>query len=295
MRSLPLALLRVILIAACAAGAIYANDRVVVVSNADERYTEEKFGEGETKRETYVVMQGRYHSGTTIDRSLERMTFKEIASYLVPRLAEQQYVPAKSVPEADLLLVVHWGVTNPRASRMEMTGDTTHYTPSVSLSPEAGASPDEADRVAALNGLLGGDDRAANFDIISDYAEAERSDRDLAQLLGYGDALRKLTSRVVTSTDEQTLRSDLERERYFIILRAYELRTPTEVRPRRPVWTMNLNISSAGNNFRTAMGRMSFVAPNFVGRTLEDVKSIRAKTPKVEVELGDLIIMDAAP
>jgi hypothetical protein len=287
--------LRVVLIAGCTAGAIYANDRVVVVSNADERYTEKKFGEGETKRETYVVMQGRYYSGTTVDRTLERMTFKEVASYLVPRLAEQQYMPAKSVADADLLLVVHWGVTNPRADRMEMMASTTLFTPSVPLSPDTGASPAEQDSAAALNGLLGADDRAANFDIISDYAEAERSDRDLAQLLGYGDTLRKMTSRVVTSTDEQTLRSDLERERYFIIIRAYELRTPTEVRPRRPVWTMNLNISSAGNNFRTAMGRMSFVAPNFVGRSLDDVKSIRAKTPKVTVELGDLIIMDAAP
>jgi hypothetical protein len=295
MKSLPLALRLAALSVTLAAPAIHANDRVVVVANAEESYTDRKFGDGKAARESYVIMQGRYFGGTTADSSLRRMTIRDIVSYLVPQLAEQNFVPAKTTGEADLVLAVHWGVTNPRVGRLEMMGRSDVFTPTELSPADPSASTDEQEKTSALNNLLGSDDRYQNLELLNDYAVAEHSDRNLAQLLGYTDALRKHASTMVTSAEEQTLRSDLSKERYFIIVRAYELRTATAAKPRRPVWTLHLNVSSPGNNFRTAMTRMSHVAPDFVGRTSKDVQSVRARAPSGKVDLGDAIILGMTP
>jgi len=299
MMSLPLTLGRLCLIsllAFFAAHALVADDRVAVVANAEESYTDRKFGDGKARRETYVVMQGRYYGGITVDRILEKMTIRQVVSYLVPKLAEQEYVPAKSLNEADLLLAVHWGVTNPRVGRLEMTAKTAVFTPTLPIPVDPNDSPEVQEKTEALNNLFGSDDRYENFERIGDYVTEEKSQKDLAQLLGYSDVLMRLNSKMVTSTEEQTLRSDLAKERYFIIVRAYELRNPENAgKPRRPVWTIHLNVSSPGNNFRTAMTRMSHVAPDFIGRTTGEVESVRAKAPSGIVDLGDLIIVGMTP
>lgn len=295
MKSSPLALFLIVVVAVISFDLAHASDRVVVVANANEGYTERKFGVGKPARETYILMQGHHYGGTTVDRSLEQMSIRDVASYLVPQLAEQNFVPAKSTAEADLMLAVHWGVTNPRVGRLEMMARTEVFSPTVPNTADPNASSAEQEKVEALNGLLGAEDRNEHLEHLSDYQDAEQSSRNLAQLLGYTDVLRKLASRMVTSAEEQTLRSDLSKERYFIIVRAYELRTPTAVRPRRPVWTLHLNIGSPGNNFRTAMTRMSQVAPDFVGRTSADAQSIRARAPSGRVDLGDAIILGEAP
>jgi hypothetical protein len=295
MKSLPLTLSIAGFICTSAISTLQASDRVVVVATADQRYTDRKFGDGKTARETYIIMQGRFYGGTTVDRTLERMSVRDVVAYLIPELAEQNFFPAKTTSEADLMLAVHWGVTNPRVGRLEMTAKTEVFTLTVPTPADPGASPDEQEKTEALNNLLGADDRFESLDQIGDYLSLERSNRDLAQLLGYTDVLRKLRSRTVSGVEEQSLQSDLSKERYFIIVRAYELRTPTSVRPRRPVWTLHMNVSSPGNNFRTAMTQMSHVAPSFVGRTSDNAEAVRVRAPTPKVHLGDAIILGMTP
>lgn len=259
---------------------------MVVVARADEAYTQRKFAGDQPQRETFVFMQGRYYSGRSVDRSIERTSFRDIVSYLVPKLADRQFVPAKSVPEADLVLVVHWGVTNPRAGSLEMMARTSP-TINTTFSP-SGEMLEPGD---PLRNLLGALDRFDEFERMSETIASERSDWDLAELLGYTDRLRKLQHSSIATLEEQTLRYDLRMERYFIIVRAYDLRASSLPKPRRPVWTLHMNVSSPGNNFRTAMGRISDVAPRFFGRTSKDVETIPAKSTGFKVELGDLIIL----
>jgi len=92
-----------------ATATLQASDRVVVVANADQGYTDRKFGDGKAARESYIIMQGRFYPGTTVDRTLERMSVQDVVAYLVPQLAEQEFLHAKTIGEADLMLAVHWG------------------------------------------------------------------------------------------------------------------------------------------------------------------------------------------
>ena len=70
MKSLPLTLLLAGFIGQTATAMLQASDRVVVVANADQGYTARKFADGKAARESYIIMQGRFYPGTTVDRTL---------------------------------------------------------------------------------------------------------------------------------------------------------------------------------------------------------------------------------
>ena len=290
----------------------FGDNRVAVVGAAEDAYTKIKYAEGaEPKSETYVVMRGRYFAGATVDRSIERMTFRQLLSYLTPKLAKQQYWPAKSVEAADLLLVVHWGATNPRVGTLEMTGRTSLTTNTsntaagvvkAEIADQARSSglgaayaPEAFSMGALMNPLSNETEQQLWMDDLDHSLEqmlSEQSSGNLAGLLGYSDALRNHRRGLAADEDETTLRYDLTKERYFIILRAYEMRPKKKLNPPKPVWTLHLNVSSPGNNFRTAMEHMSTASINFVGRTTDRVATVKPKQLEGKVVLGEPIILE---
>ena len=103
--------------------------------------------------------------------------------------------------------------------------------------------------------------------------------------------LRQLGRRMMSSAEEQTLRLDLSQMRYFIILKAYNLHAATRAERGRAVWTLHLNMSSPGNNFHTALASMSVAAADFVGRTTDEVQTVRQPVREGHVEIGPLLIL----
>jgi hypothetical protein len=91
-----------------------------------------------------------------------------------------------------------------------------------------------------------------------------------------------------------SLRHDITKERYFIILCAYDLHKAAAGGARSPVWTIHLNMSSGGNNFQSALFRMSISSVNFVGRTSGDVKTVRPVMREGTVEIGTPVILGEA-
>src|SRR6188768_1774905 len=102
-------------------GPLLAAKPVAAVGKANRTYLERRQVDGKPKRETYVFMEGICLEGACRDRTFETTTFREIAEFLAPELTQQNYWPTPEVKDADLLLMVHWGVTSPRASLNDMT------------------------------------------------------------------------------------------------------------------------------------------------------------------------------
>lgn len=284
--------------------ALSADDRVRVNASAHPDYATRKFGAGGKPRpETYVFMEGHYFPGTTVDHSLERMSFRQIAEYLAPHLAKQAYVPATDLKSADLLLVVHWGTTSPHVSVQEMTGSTRNYEGTRS-EIERGAYTVETplpDTPAPAEGadLMPPTDPVReqfffeNLERTTERISGDMASADNAQLLGYRDELFRLArANPMGGTTESTLRADLLAERYFIIVSAYDLTAPPKGAQRRPVWKIHLNISSPGNNFATAMERMGLAGADYFGRTSDGIPTVRTKGRHGSVRLGELIILD---
>lgn len=278
-----------------------ADPRVIVSASADPDYTRKKYAGDQPKSESYVVMQGHFFEGHSVDKSIERMTFRHMVEIFAPELSRRRYLPAKSAKEADLLIVVHWGTTEPRMTFMDMTARTSSTLDTsvsdlerqIRLAAIAGAN----DAIAGLMTELVDDGaRQKQEDVIaqlSDQVAVEQSSANIAQLLGYTKELNQLSRGSGTTAEEYTLRTDLRQERYFIILKAYDLRSPaTPGQPRRSVWTMHLNMSSPGNNFEGAVARMSFAAVNYLGRTTDHVATIVPKQPETKVEIGPLTIIN---
>jgi hypothetical protein len=272
-----------------------ADPKVAVTAKANPEYTAHKFGDGQPVVETYVFMQGSYFEGHTVDQSIERMPFQSIALYLGTELARQNYLPARSVADAQLLIVVHWGTTIPRVTSQEMSGqyslipdmpgaagvaaeamaNPSGEPPPLPPAPDTSRSPEANDTSEILSRLTG-----------------NVTQGNAARLLGYTDEIHRLSKKAWSGTKDEILNFHLNNERYFITLIAYDLkgeRAPGH--SRRPVWSLHLNISSPGNNFQTALDRISAVAPSFAGRTTDGMESIRPKARQGTVTIAPFVIL----
>jgi hypothetical protein len=268
---------------------------VLINAQAGSDYTQEKFPDGKPKPESYVVMPGNCFAGTTVDRTLERMPFRRIATFLAQELARREYWPATSPNDADLLLVVHWGVTAPRATMHELMGRTNPL-PDVRGTLETAGSQGDAGAGSVLwdLGARGSVNDVYADEVLrqqADQNDAEASQTDTARLLGYVSTLRKYNQSMLPSVGEIVVHHSLKEERYFVIVMAYDLRKWKKGEVNKAVWTIRLNIAAPGNNFEMAVARMSKAAVDWFGRTSPEVEVVRAKEHKGTVELAPLVIL----
>jgi len=279
---------------------VAADQHVAVVSTASPEYTQRKFAGGEPRTETYVFLEGRFFEGTTADRSIEKMSFRRIAEFLAPELAKQKYLPARELGQADLLLVVHWGTTIPRITTNQMRSiETISLDNSLEKTLESDIKATIIGDSVALELLLNTTGSEADRQIGHEQFERLAANLDLAsglasnaQLLGYALELNRLGKRAFSSTEEGTLLSDLGSERYFVIVKAYDLHAPVEPgRKNRALWTLHVNIRSPGQNFVTALNLMGPAAAHYFGRTTDGVMTLRPKERRGQVTLGELVII----
>jgi hypothetical protein len=276
--------------------AAFADPRVAVVAKADPAYTARKFGDGKAAVETYVVMQGHYFDGLTVDHSIERMPFRQIAEYLGVELARENYLPAKTIKDAQLLIVVHWGTTIPRLAVQEAFGGTNLTSP-VTGAADIAAFAKEHPTGTFEDGLPPAPDttqtpEANDLPGVADRLIGSMTQGNAVTLLGYNEELYRLRKNLWSGTKEAVLNDHLTHERYFITLFAYDLREEsTPGRTRKPLWSVHLNISSPGNNFNTALTRISSVAVNFAGRTTDGMETVRPTEREGKVTLGEMVIL----
>ncbi|RXK56134.1 hypothetical protein ESB00_09745 [Oleiharenicola lentus] len=276
-------------------GLLPADDHVMVIALADQNYTREKFADGKAKPETYVVMPGNFFGGNTVDRTLEKMPFRKIAGHLAFELAKREYWPAASAHQADLLMVVHWGVTAPRASMQEMTGrtslstDTTNTQDGIAaaLGGQAGDVGWEVAERSNLNAIYADD--FMNQQVDANSAEADR--QNIARLLGLATSLKRSQEAFVPSVNDIAVQHSLKEERYFVIVKVYDLRKWEKGKVNQSIWTIRLNIGAPGKNFEQALVRMSRVGVDWFGRTTDDVVVVRQKQFKGTVEMPPVIIL----
>lgn len=287
-----------VLLAACLAAPLAADNHVMVVALAEQAYTREKFADGRTKPESYVVMPGNFFGGATVDRTLERMPFRKIATYLAYEFSRCNYWPAANPNQADLLFVVHWGVTSPRTSTQELTARTSLST-EVSNTQEgmsaalndggpgaAGVIWDVGER-GSINSLYAEDVLRQQ----ADQNDAEAQQENTAQLLGLGSSLKRYNRALLPSVSDTAVRHSLKEERYFVIVKVYDLRKWEKGKVNRSIWTVRLNIGAPGNNFEQALTLMAKAGVEWYGRTTDDVVTVRSRDRKGEVNMPDVIIL----
>ena len=104
-----------ILLFALSTLALAANEEssllTAVHSHTIDGYRRPRTDTGEFKREYYAISNGGAVAGSLQDDAVATVPFSDLVKPLGEYLARQNYCLAKNTEAADLLLVVHWGIT----------------------------------------------------------------------------------------------------------------------------------------------------------------------------------------
>jgi hypothetical protein len=273
-------------------------DFVVVSATASPAYTRQKFANGVPKAETYVFYEGKYFGGLTRDRSMAQIGVKEIGQALAPNLAKQNYLPTRNAPAADLLIVVNWGTTvtdeTTKKSDLQTQDLLQDSVDALQGKPDPEQGGQVVDAISALT-----------FDLMRNQANAMSAQKfaeSNADLLGYTSALQREEKNQWASPDglnaaAESHLSDLEEERYFVILLAYDYQKilhpgGAPAGPPQLLWSVRMNIRADGNNFVEALPAMSKVAADFFGRQVDDLTSAQTDVgSKAGVEIGPVRVL----
>jgi hypothetical protein len=254
---------------------------VVVSATAAPEYHRTKGPEG-VLPESYVFTPGIHFGGSARDATQEKMPFLTIAQTLSAGLARQRYLPAKDPANAKLVIVVHWGSTetyedpNRQTNLESLHKELTDYIAQIQQSGIANPGP--------LNALLSNQQTDAMRQLQFINANAE--------LLGYRRSLLKEGERLFSSEEENTMRSELAEERYFVVLMAYDYQLLKKEKKPRLLWVTRMSVRSPGNNFAEAVPGMTRVAADFFGQQHEDLTRVQTKLPEGKVEIGELKVVD---
>lgn len=247
---------------------VRAEKLVTVRSVVDPAYAARRAATRPPPTETFVVARGQYFNAIPMDSYLERIDFTTIAARLAMDMKPQGFLPAKNFAVADLVLVIHWGVTlanESNGNEFLASGDLLR---------------DAADELAGAHERVDDMSLRGKVDTISEVSHAEQNLRQQAtmlsaatrsvpgrgasnaQLLGFENAMYDEDQKPFTSSLGDTLRLMVNEERYFVIVMAYDARELREGKKRR-VWTTRASIRAAGVNFAIALDRLSSTAASY--------------------------------
>lgn len=236
---------------------------------------------GALRPERYIFAEGKCFSGATRDGSLEQMTFTNITRTLAVSLAKQNYFPAVDANSAQLVIMVHWGTTDiyedPQRDLNQQALNEVTAAYNASIAETSRADP------AALNMALS-DREGAQAGVA---AAINRN----AQLLGYARALQRERRELNPTAAEITMSNELNEERYFVILMAYDNQVRLKEKKSKPLWITRLSVRSVGNNFTEALPTLAKVGAELFGRNRDDL--VREKTLKQRgsVTIGELEVL----
>jgi hypothetical protein len=277
-----------------------AEKLVVARSTVSSEYLQKRMVDGKLQPHTYVFMAGRHFPGNTRDRSLERTSFRTIAERLAMDLRQQDFHPAPALSQADLLLIVHWGVTtgNNRdtvaiAASMEAVAD---------LGRDKEGAQKELDEAVAQVDVMGAWQARGKLDELENQTRSEHENmasgqyigiEDRATLLGLGAELRKEDRSLFGSERYNMLRDMTQEERYFIIVMAYDVPALVNQQQLKRVWTMRTSIRSAGVNFPQALDRIGHIASRYFGVRQNNVALEYTGDRKRNevVRFGDIVVL----
>jgi hypothetical protein len=243
-----------------------AEKLVTVRSVVDPGYAARRVDRAAAPTERLVIAKGKHLTGGGADLAGGKFDFSALAKILQTDLGAAHYEPATDAREADVVIVVHWGMTAP----IQRPGDTLLYDPdALRVAQEAveeAREKEAADPLGTRDPSARGATAVAEANLRTEISTAasmlggtEFQSASTADLLGFADVLRADRESAVASQAEETLRSMLDEDRYFVILVAYDAKALRAGQKRR-LWVTRMSIGAGGLDFARALERMSAVA-----------------------------------
>jgi hypothetical protein len=231
-------------------GQIGGAQLTAVYSRASEDYVRVQNADGSFRPESYRLKDGGNFGGPRVDVTMDQLSFDDVSRVIAGPLASQNYVPSQDNATTQLLIVVYWGTT---------------------------VVPDDVNPR---------DTRSQKFHA-QEYLEMEATqdaqiDAKSANILGYTDEIFRTKA---TDPKRDTLRDEIEQDRYYVVLLAYDYQLGRRFGARKLVWETRFSIPEPGNDFEKAFPMMASIAANYFGRDSNGL--IHHNLADTHVEIGE--------
>ena len=283
----PLLLLLVLPAAALAAGEEGVNGITAVASKVSDDYVRVTLPDGTFQPESYAFGPGGCWSGEIKDGTFDHMTFLDVAHVIAAPLASQGYVPAQDPRTTKLLIMVYWGTT----AVPEPYSDSVAYQQFAAMqartaTPKADLSSKGFHSLSSGNSTLtaGADDAAwsaAAIMLMLANRQRDQVDFNNAKMLGYDlpgiiGTSRGLYARgTAFGVDRQDLVDEIEENRYFVVLMAYDFGLMRKEKKHKLLWETRFSISERHNAFDQALPVMAQNAARYFGRPTHGLERAR--------------------
>ncbi len=261
--------------------ALNAANQVVINSKADEAFLVAREDVDTGEPITYVFMKGRFHGGNRADPAMDAFPFDEVILDIATHLQKQNFNPVPDPDAAEMVIVVHYGVTTTQESQEDLLGYTSLEDYEFQDIDTGGSAATGADLEAIQN---------YQFNVNSSIAIQEGNQGGMfynARLLGMEEAFDDHGS----PHEEYLLKSLLSDRRYFIVLMAYDLPLMRKGEVHMH-WTTRYSIRAIGQTFDQAIKDMNLVAGNYFGENMGELVK-KHVTDKSRVKMGKIEVISS--
>ncbi len=281
-----------------------------VASKVSADYVRVKQSDGRFQPEYYAFGEGGVWGGELGDPTIDKLRFKDVARVIARPLASRSYLPASDPGKTRLLIMVYWGTTavpgNPSNSAAydefgAISSKLAAGAASVSTAGHHGFTS-----LSSGNSKLGGGSDAD----IAEYSSAltmlnmvnqmhARTDFKNALMLGYdspgliGTEKGLYVRGTAFGVERNDLVSEIEENRYFVVLMAYDFQVLWKEKKHRLLWETRFSISERSNQFDRALPVMARYASQFFGEASNGL--VRTRVPRGEVEVKEPTLIEVVP
>ena len=255
------------------------DNRIAVRAESSEVYIFDRARDASKKIQTYHIAEGKHFGGNVDDRSMEGVTFLEIAQEVANNLQRQNFISASNFEEGDLLIMIHYGATHVRDDLHDILGSNSIYFPEFD---EQWSGP--LFRYELSQNL------GPNFRSARTFERLRLQERYfVSSLLG----MEEVFSWKIDSYKAHILEELINERRYFFVLTAFDLPL-LRTGEKRVVWRTRYSVRSIGQPFDQAVKDLNAVAGHYFGQNLKGLTHKRV-TDKSLVEMGEIEVISMEP
>jgi hypothetical protein len=256
-------------------GEVGGGKLTAIYSRADADYVRSRNPDGTFRPETYVFKSGGNFGGPRYDETMDKLGFDDVSRVIAQSLASQNYVPSEEPAAAKLMIMVYWGTTivpgdvDPKDTRESVyLGD--HESSASAMTAEAGpgggpavvASAGAAADFVHMQSVMQQGHAFAGMESIRDA----QIDAKSANILGYTDEIFRTAPRSPSDPKLSTLRYEIEHDRYYVVLLAYDYQLARHGMQHKLLWETRFSIPEPGNDFEKSLPTMASFAANYYGQ-----------------------------
>jgi hypothetical protein len=291
-----------------AAPALQPGDQITAVSaKAAPDYARQRKN-GRYVDEYYAFGEGGHIGGPMTDESIDSLKFIDVARTVSGPLSEQNYVPSHDPKTTNLLIMVYWGLTEvphvfgadpwvSNLSDIEGKAASERSTANAQGSGSAGRgyhSKNSNDGVSdSTLAQMSAQETIMNIEnqqrAHQDFMNASMLGYDTEEVIGtdYGNNVRGTPM----ALHRQTLVDEIEDNRYFVVLMAYDFQLLWKEKKHKLLWETRFSLRQRHNQFDRDLEGMARAAEAYFGQNSGGL--IHRPVPVGRVDIGPIQVVGA--